>query len=124
MITFKQSGNFKNTEKLLTSYNRSRHIQILEKYGQLGVDALSTATPIDSGLTKASWSYKVDTRRGYKVSWSNSNVVDGVPVVVFIQYGHGTADGTFVQGRDFINPAIQPIFDKLADALWKEVTAR
>ena len=124
MITFKQSGNFKNTEKLLTSYNRSRHIQILEKYGQLGVDALSTATPIDSGLTKASWSYKVDTRRGYKVSWSNSNVVDGVPVVVFIQYGHGTADGTFVQGRDFINPAIQPIFDKLADALWKEVTAK
>jgi hypothetical protein len=124
MITFKQSGNFKNTEKLLTSYNKAKHIAILEKYGQLGVEALSAATPIDSGLTKSSWYYKVDTRRGYKVSWANSNVVDGVPVVVFIQYGHGTSGGSFVQGRDFINPAIQPIFDKLADELWKEVTAK
>lgn len=124
MITFKHHGNFNNTEKLLKSQNKARHKQILEKYGQLGVQALSEATPVDSGLTGMSWYYKIDMSKGYKISWHNSNIVDGIPVVILIQYGHGTSDGTFIQGRDFINPVMKPIFEKLSDELWKEVTGR
>ncbi|MCF8018195.1 MAG: phage portal protein [Vallitaleaceae bacterium] len=124
MITFKHRGDFKNTEKLLKSYNKNRHIQILEKYGQLGVDALSEATPIDSGVTKLSWEYKISTSNGYRVTWNNTNTVDGIPVVILIQYGHGTSNGAFIQGRDFIKPAMKPIFDKLADELWREVTSK
>lgn len=124
MITFKQRGNFKNTEKLLESYNKNKHIQILEKYGQLGVDALSAATPVDSGLTKSSWTYRINTAKGYTITWNNTNIVDGAPIAILIQYGHATASGSFVQGRDFINPAMKPIFEKLADELWREVTSK
>ena len=124
MITFKHRGNFNNTEKLLKGYNTARHIQILEKYGQLGVDALSNATPVDSGLTKSSWKYVVNTSNGYKITWKNTNIVDGVPIAILIQYGHGTSNGHFVEGVDYINPAIKPIFDKLADELWREVTRK
>jgi len=103
---------------------RGEILRVLHKYGQMGVDALSNATPIDSGLAAASWDYKVERSRGsYAISWSNSDVENGFPVVIMLQYGHGTRGGGWVQGRDFINPAIKPIFDKIADDVWKVVTS-
>lgn len=96
---------------------------ILDKYGQLGVDALSSVTPVDSGLTANSWYYEID--RGKEVStisFHNSHINEGVPIAIILQYGHGTGTGGWVQGRDYINPAIQPIFDQLADEAWREVT--
>lgn len=122
MIVFKQKGNFNKTEKFLTQNQHLNIIPVLERYGQEGVNALSIATPTDSGLTASSWSYKViHTKRGYSITWSNSNIVDGVPIAVLLQYGHATRDGGYVQGRDYINPALKPIFDKIATDAWKEV---
>lgn len=124
MIKIKHKGNFRNTEMFLNNA-KATNVQILERYGQEGVRALSSATPVDSGETATSWSYKVlNTQTGYKIEWLNSHVVDGVPITILLQYGHGTRNGGFVQGRDFINPAIQPIFDKLANELWREVSSR
>lgn len=123
LITFKQSGNFNKLEKFL---QESKHItfkQILERYAQEGVEALSLNTPIDSGLTSMSWKYEIiKTSRGYIINWLNSNIVDGVPVAILLQYGHGTRSGTFIEGIDYINPAIRPIFEKISENLWKEVT--
>ena len=97
----------------------------LEKYAREGVTALASATPVDSGTTAASWGYEIQKRHG-KVSiyWTNSNINNGVPIAVILQYGHGTNNGGYVQGRDYINPAIRPIFDKIADNAWKEVTSK
>lgn len=96
---------------------------ILEKYGREGAKALENATPVKTGLTAASWSYRVEKNgNGYSVSWFNGNVSNGIPIVILLQYGHGTTGGTYVQGVDFINPALAPIFEKLAEAIWKEVT--
>jgi hypothetical protein len=121
MITFKQSGNFDNLEKFLKK--PVDIMSILHQYGKEGVDALSAATPSDTGLTSQSWSYEIKNSRG-KISliWTNSNTVNGVPIVVFIQYGHATSNGGYVQGRDFINPVMQPIFDKIVDEIWKGVS--
>lgn len=124
MIRIKHKGNFKNTEMFLHGA-KSTDIQMLERYGQEGVRALSSATPIDSGETASSWDYKITkTKTGYKLEWLNGHIVDGIPVAILIQYGHGTRNSGYVQGRDFINPAIQPIFDKLAEELWREVSRR
>jgi hypothetical protein len=123
MITFKHSGNFNNTEKLFANSKKLDVKRILERYGREGVSALSIATPKDTGETANSWDYEIAIGKGsYTISWTNSNINDGVPIVILIQYGHGTNGGGYVEGRDFINPAIGPIFDKIADNLWKEVS--
>lgn len=122
MITFKHRGNFKNTEKFFKKMQKREYMAIFDKYGNEGVLALSAATPVDSGETAKSWSYKIrQTKSGIKLTWTNSNVVDGIPIAIIIQYGHGTRNGGYVQGLDYINPAMRPIFEKLTNELWKEV---
>lgn len=96
---------------------------MLEKYAKDGVNALASATPVGSGATSRSWDYEItQTSKGVSISWHNSNLVNGIPLAILIQYGHGTRNGGYVQGRDFINPALQPIFDRMADDVWREVT--
>lgn len=98
---------------------------MFEKYGKQGVAALASATPVDSGKTANSWSYKIENNRGsISISFFNSNIQNGVPIAIIIQYGHGTRNGGWVQGRDYINPAIQPIFDQMTKEIWREVTKR
>lgn len=121
MIKFKHHGSFSKTEKTLSA--RRNYSEILRRFAQEGIIALRSATPKDSGLSSESWRYEFEhTRKGVKVYWTNENLVDGIPVVILLQYGHGTRGGTFVQGRDFINPAMKPIFDSISENLWKEVT--
>ena len=123
MIVIKHRGNFNNTEKFLKQATKYGYLHILEKYGREGVAALASATPVDSGLTTSSWGYEVHSSgSSFTIYWTNSNIVDGVSIAVILQYGHGTRNGGYVQGRDYINPAIKPIFDKIADEAWKEVT--
>lgn len=123
MIVVKHKGDFNKTENFLRRISKTDFRRILQKYGQEGVAALAAATPIDSGLTASSWSYEISISRGrYVISWSNSNVNDGVPIAIILQYGHGTRNGGWVEGRDYINPAIQPIFDKIVAEAWREVT--
>lgn len=123
MIVIKHKGNFNKTEKFLNRVSKVDFLSILEKYGQEGVRALAAATPVNSGKTANSWYYEVKRyRNSYEITWGNSNVNHGVPIAVILQYGHATKNGGFVQGRDYINPAIQPIFDKIASEAWKEVT--
>ena len=123
VIEMRQSGDFKKSLTFLT-HLRTRNIRpILEKYGQKGVEALAEATPKATGKTAASWSYEIKMEKtGAVLSWKNSNVVDGVPIAVILQYGHGTRNGGYVQGVDYINPAMKPVFDAIRDELWKEVT--
>lgn len=124
MISIRQRGDFKDTEKLLKKSLGRNYIDVLEKYAQQGVAALSAATPVDTGLTAISWNYEIiQNENGFSINWNNSNVEDGwANVAILLQYGHGTGTGGYVVGRDYINPALRPIFDKLADAAWKEVT--
>lgn len=124
MIKIKQSGNFNNTERFFKRAQKMDFFRNLEKYAREGVTALASATPVDSGTTAASWGYEIQKRQG-KVSiyWTNSNINNGVPIAVILQYGHGTNNGGYVQGRDYINPAIRPIFDKIAENAWKEATS-
>ena len=123
-IKFKQRGNFSKTEKFFEKCKNLFKMGKLDKYGREGVNALSMATPVKSGKTAASWRYEITNVPGkLSISWFNDNVSeDGTPIAVYIQYGHGTGTGGWVRGQDFINPAIKPIFDKIADSLWKEVT--
>lgn len=123
MITFRQHGDFANLTKFLEEASKSFDSRILDKYGQAGVDALSSATPVDSGKTANSWYYKIENRKGSTaIVFCNSNIQNGVPIAIILQYGHGTGTGGWVEGRDYINPAIQPIFDEIANRAWKEVT--
>lgn len=123
MISFKHTGDFSKTTKFLERAKRGDYLKVLDKYGKEGVKALSSATPVDSGTTANSWSYKIEKGNGSaKISFLNSNVNKGVPIAIILQYGHGTRNGGYVQGRDYINPAIQPIFDRIANEAWKEVT--
>ena len=122
MIAITQSGNFNNTERFLKGAKKLDIKRILESYGREGVRALASATPVDSGLTADSWGFRVTISKGsFSIVWTNSNVVKGVPIAIILQYGHGTGTGGYVQGRDYINPAIQPIFQKIADSVWLEV---
>ena len=122
MISFKHKGDFKLTRNFLTRARTTHLRDTLEKYGQIGVEALAEATPKDTGKTAASWSYTVSmTERGCSITWNNSNFVDGVPIAVIIQYGHATRNGGYVQGRDYINPTMKPIFDEILRKVWKEV---
>lgn len=123
MISFRQKGDFAKTTRYLKRAKDAANLNILDKYGREGVAALSSATPVDSGLTASSWYYKTEKKDGsVTISFYNSNVQNGVLIAVILQYGHGTRNGGWVEGRDYINPAIQPIFDKIADAAWREVT--
>lgn len=123
MITFKQKGDFSKLSNFLERAKEVVKIGDLDRYGQDGVDALMAATPKDSGLTASSWYYEiVRTNDSVSIQFLNSNINKGVPIAVILQYGHGTRNGGWVEGRDYINPAIQPIFDKIAEDAWKEVT--
>lgn len=122
MIVIRQHGNFNNTERFLTRARKLDVRTILDRYGKEGVDALASATPVNTGLTASSWGYEVSvTKTGYSIAWTNSNVVDGVPIAIILQYGHGTGTGGYVQGIDYINPAIKPIFDEIEAGVWREV---
>ena len=124
MIVIKHRGTFNNTEKFLKGANKINYRRILERYAKEGVLALSAATPVDSSLTANSWGYEINISKGsFSIAWTNSNVQDGVPIAIILQYGHGTGTGGYVQGRDYINPAIRPIFDKIANSVWQEVSS-
>lgn len=123
MFSLSGKGDFKNTEKFLKNALGRNYRSILEKYGQQGIQALSAATPVKTGKTASSWRYEVVEKSGsISVVWSNTNVNKGVNIALILQFGHGTRQGGYVAGRDYINPALKPIFDDLADAAWKEVT--
>ena len=123
MISFRQKGDFSKVTRYLEKASKSARLSILDKYGKEGVAALSSATPIDSGKTASSWGYEIKNSRGSaSISFTNSNINNGVPIAIILQYGHGTGTGGWVEGRDYINPAIQPVFDRLADEAWKEVS--
>lgn len=123
MISFRQKGDFSKLTRFLEKAKESVHIGDLDKYGREGVAALASATPVDSGNTANSWYYKIENKKGSAViTFYNSNIQNGVPIAIILQYGHGTRNGGLVQGRDYINPAIQPIFDKIAESAWKEVS--
>lgn len=123
VIEMRQSGDFKKNLTFLTNLRKKSIRPILEKYGQKGVEALAEATPKATGKTAASWSYEIKMEKtGAVLSWKNANIVDGVPIAVILQYGHGTQNGGYVQGVDYINPAMKPVFDTIRDELWKEVT--
>lgn len=122
MITFSHEGNFSKTFDFLKRNKKIRPSD-LAKFGQIGVEALRNSTPVDSGLTADSWYFEIVEKEGQiELRWNNSNVVDGVPIAIILQYGHATGTGGWVEGRDYINPAIQPIFDLIADNAWKELT--
>lgn len=122
MIVVEAKGNFDNTEKLLKRIKNRDYLKVLDKFGQQGVTALSGATPLLSGKTASSWDYEVISSGGsYTIQWTNSNVNKGVSIAIILQYGHGTRNGGYVVGRDYINPVMRPLFDKMADEAWKAV---
>ncbi len=124
MISFTQRGDFKETERFLDKAKRADFYKHLESYAQMGVEALREATPIDSGKTAESWGYEINvTKNKAEIIWTNSNTNDGENIAILIQYGHGTGTGGYVQGRDYVNPAMAAVFDKIAVEMWKEVTA-
>lgn len=123
MISFRQKGDFSNTTKFLEKAKNVFRNNKFDQYGQQGVAALVSATPKDSGETANSWYYTINkTASGVTISFNNKHIEKGVPIAIILQYGHGTGTGGWVEGRDYINPAIRPIFDKIADEAWKEVT--
>lgn len=123
MISVKQKGDFSKLTRYLEKVKGVFKLSILDKYGREGVAALSSATPIDSGETANSWHYKVERKNNTaSIAFYNSNIQNGVPIAIILQYGHGTRNGGWVEGRDYINPAIQPIFDRILADVWKEVT--
>lgn len=123
MISFRHKGDFSKSFVYLDKVKKAAKIDILNKYGQEGVAALASATPVESGLTANSWYYEIEQSSGSAtITFLNSHINDGVPIAIILQYGHGTGTGGWVQGRDYINPAIQPIFDKIVEQAWREVT--
>lgn len=125
MAMFSVSGSFNNLIRFLDFGRRKRMFDRLEALGQQGVDALRAATPIDSGETANAWSYEIIDKGAYlTIAWNNSNLAEGwFPVAIGIQYGHATGFGGYVVGRDYINPALQPVFDRIAEQVWKAVTS-
>jgi hypothetical protein len=125
MVSFRQKGgDFPKLTRYLEKVKSSANLKNLDKYGAEGVKALSSATPVDTGLTAKSWYYKIENNRGgvVTISFCNSNIQNGIPIAIILHYGHGTRNGGWVEGRDYINPALQPVFDKLANDAWREVT--
>lgn len=122
-ITVSQSGDFRNLEQFIKNAERGEYLKVLERFGRMGVDALSAATPVESGVTASSWSYDIVERNGSaEIDFNNANVNKGVNIAIILQYGHGTGTGGYVQGIDYINPALRPVFEQIANAAWKEVT--
>lgn len=123
MISIRHKGDYKKLTRYLEKMKSTARASVLDKYGKAGVEALSSATPVDTGLTARSWYYKVEANKNSAtITFCNSNIQNGVPIAIILQYGHGTRNGGWVEGRDYINPAIQPIFDKIINDAWKEVT--
>lgn len=123
MIKFRHKGDFSKANSFLERVKRAVRHGLLDKYGRAGVAALASATPVDTGLTASSWYYKIENKTGSTmISFYNSNIQNGVPIAVILQYGHGTRNGGWVQGRDYINPAMRPIFDQIVKEAWREVT--
>ena len=123
MIKFRQKGDFSKLTRFLEKAKGAVRLGDLDKYGREGVAALASATPVDSGQTANSWRYEIVHKQGsVTIAFYNSNIQNGVPIAIILQYGHGTRNGGWVQGRDYINPAIQPIFDKIVNNSWREVT--
>lgn len=123
MISFRQKGDFSKLTSYLEKAKETIKLGDLDRYGREGVKALSSATPKDSGKTASSWYYEIEHKNdSISISFHNSNINKGVPIAIILQYGHGTRNGGWVEGKDYINPAIQPIFDKIASEAWKEVT--
>lgn len=123
MISFRHQGDFSKSTKFLEKSKGVVKLSNLDRFGREGVAALASATPLKTGLTANSWNYKIErTKESVTISFNNTNIQNGVPIAIILQYGHGTRNGGWVQGRDYINPAIQPIFDKIADDAWREVT--
>lgn len=123
MISFRHKGDFSKLTSYLVKAKHFNFLGDLDKYGKEGVAALASATPVDSGLTANSWYYEIERKDGSAtITFYNSNIQNGIPIAIILQYGHGTGTGGWVQGRDYINPAIQPIFDKIANDAWREVT--
>lgn len=124
MITFRQKGDFSKITRYLNKVEKAAKLDILSKYGQQGINALASATPVETGLTANSWYFEVSNQNGSAtISYFNSHVNKGVCIAIILQYGHGTGTGGWVEGRDYINPAIQPVFDKIVEDAWKEVTS-
>lgn len=124
MISIRHKGDYAKLTRYLEKAKKAARVSILDKYGKAGVDALAAATPVDTGLTAKSWYYRVETNaKSATITFCNSNIQNGIPIAIILQYGHGTRNGGWVQGRDYINPALQPIFDKIVNDAWKEVTA-
>ena len=122
MISFRQKGDFSKLTKFLERAKETVYLGDLNKYGRQGVAALASATPIDSGETASSWYYEIENNKeSATITFYNSNVQNGVPIAIILQYGHGTRNGGWVEGRDYINPAIQPLFDQIVDDAWREV---
>lgn len=123
MISIESKGDFAKTDAFLKKMSSADIFASLNRYGQEGVAALARSTPMRTGKTAGAWSYEVvRDRKSYSIIWSNGNVIDGRPVAILLQYGHGTGTGGYVSGRDYINPALQPIFDRIATEVWREVT--
>ena len=124
MLFLSATGSFDKTEKFLKKMMKGDIYKILSKYGEMGVTALASATPVSSGKTSRAWSYEISKSIGaHTITWHNSNMAGGTPVAILLQYGHATGTGGYVQGIDFINPALKPVFDKMANDVWKEVTS-
>jgi hypothetical protein len=123
MITFRQKGDFSKLTNFLEKAKEVVKLGDLDRYGREGVEALASATPKRSGLTASSWYYEIEHEKdSVSITFKNSNTNNGVPIAIILQYGHGTRNGGWVEGRDYINPAIRPVFDKIADEAWEEVT--
>lgn len=123
MIKISHKGDFTKTTKFLNKVSTKPIRNILDKYGNMGVQALSVATPVDSGVTASSWTYEIEiTSSGYTINWNNTNINKNVNIALILQTGHGTRNGGYVKGIDYINPALKPVFDQLAEEAWREVT--
>lgn len=123
MISFRHKGDFSKLSRYLVDVKKASKIDALDKFGKEGVAALSSATPVNTGLTAGSWSYQIKrSKDSVSIEFLNSNIQNGVPIAIILQYGHGTGTGGWVEGRDYINPSIQPIFDKITENAWREVT--
>lgn len=123
LVVMKQSGSLKNFEGFLYKNRKRRLYQLLNKYGKQGVELLRDATPVDTGKTATGWDYEIEvSSQGVSLYWVNNNVNEGVPIAILIQYGHATRSGSYVQGVDYINPALRPLFESMATKLWKEVS--
>lgn len=125
MIKFEHKGDWSKTTSFFEKAKNTVRLGNLDRYGREGVAALASATPVDTGLTASSWKYEIIRTRGsVSINFLNTNIQNGVPIALILQYGHGTRNGGWVEGRDYINPAVQPIFDRLAKEMWEEVTKR